>query len=80
MEDTSTVSKVERVLEFLRDGEWHTLEEVEKKLELDEESISKLFAFLREYNFIIVDEEDGKVKLEENVRKFYSKRLCHEAY
>lgn len=74
MEDASTAAKVERVLEFLRDGKWHTLEEVQKKLELDEEGTGKVFAFLKEYNFIIIDDVNGKVKLEENVRKFLLKK------
>jgi len=73
-EDISTVSKVERVLDFLRDGKWHTLKEVKKKLEVDEEGAGKVFEFLKEYSFIIIDEVKGKVKLEENVRKFLLKK------
>jgi DNA-binding IclR family transcriptional regulator len=63
-------TKLEEVLELLKDEKWHKIEDVQKKLELDKEGFAKIFAFLKEYNFIIVDEEEGKIKLEESVRKF----------
>ena len=40
------------------------------KLGLDKESVLKIFGFLKEYNFIVVDEVESKIKLEESVRKF----------
>ena len=40
------------------------------KLGLDKENFLKIFGFLKEYNFIVVDEAESKIKLEESVRKF----------
>ena len=40
------------------------------KLGLDKEGFLKIFGFLKEYNFIVVDEAESKIKLEESERKF----------
>ena len=40
------------------------------KLGLDKESFLKILDFLKEYNFIVLDEAESKIKLEESVRKF----------
>jgi len=54
----------------LNDGQWHTLKEIQQKTELNKNQIRQITRFLKEYNFIIVDETNKEIKLEENVRKF----------
>jgi len=54
----------------LNDGQWHTLKEIQQKTELNKNQIHQITRFLKEYNFIIVDETNKEIKLEEAVRKF----------
>jgi len=54
----------------LNDGQWYTLKEIQQKTELNKNQINQITRFLKEYNFIIVDETNKEIKLEENVRKF----------
>jgi len=65
-----TTSKIARFLEMLGDGQWHLLEETQRKLKIDKNQIRKIVKFLRKYNFIMVDEKSKRIKLEETVREF----------
>jgi len=64
------VSKVTKILEILNDEQWHTLKEIQEILELNEKQIRQIVKFLKEYGFIIANETNGEVKLEEAVGKF----------
>jgi len=59
-----------KLLEALNDGEWHTLKEIQQKAKLNENQIQQLIDFLKEYNFITIDEAKKKIKLDETVQKF----------
>jgi DNA-binding IclR family transcriptional regulator len=63
-------SKITRFLEMLGDGRWHLLEEIQRKSKIDKNQIRKIVRFLREYDFIIVDEKSQRIKLEETVQRF----------
>ena len=65
-----TGSKIASFLEMLGDGKWHLLEEIQRKSKIDKSQIRRIVSFLREYEFIIVDENSKSIKLEETVRKF----------
>ncbi|MGQ9641241.1 MAG: hypothetical protein ACUVUF_03845 [Candidatus Bathycorpusculaceae bacterium] len=65
-----------KILELLSDGEWHTLDEIRRRTELTKRNITRIIQFLEEYNFVAVnEEEEGKIKLNENVRKFLAQTL-----
>lgn len=70
LEDLSTMSKITEMLEIINDGQWHTIKEIQRKTKLTRNSIKHILRFLKEYNFLTVDEKRNKVKIEENVRKF----------
>jgi hypothetical protein len=70
LEDISTTSKIAKALEHLKDGQWHTMEEVREKMKLNEDQIHQIMTFLSEYNFIIMNQAEKKVKLEETIRRF----------
>jgi len=55
---------------MLSDGRWHTLEEIQRKMKLDQNQAQQTVAFLEEYNFVVADETKKKIKLNEGVRKF----------
>ncbi len=70
MEDTSTTSKIAKVLELLSDGHWHLLDEVQQKTELDKNQTRQVLVFLKKYGFINVDERKERIKLDETFLKF----------
>ena len=55
---------------MLGDGQWHLLIEIQRKSKIDKNQVSKLVKFLREYDFIIVDEKSQRIRLEETVQRF----------
>jgi DNA-binding IclR family transcriptional regulator len=64
-----------KILELLSDGGWHTLDEIRKRTELTKRNITRIIQFLEEYNFVVVDKEEGKIRLNENVRKFLAQTV-----
>ena len=63
-------SKITEFLELLRDGEWHKQDEIQKRMNLEKQEFQKIVAFLREYNFVLVEEVRKTIRIEENARKF----------
>jgi DNA-binding IclR family transcriptional regulator len=56
------MSKISEVLEMLGDGQWHKLEEIQEKIELNEMQMQQITDFLRAYNFIETDRENKNMK------------------
>jgi DNA-binding IclR family transcriptional regulator len=63
------VDKVALVLELLSDGKWHRVEELQRRLGLDESEVHEIAEFLKEYELAKVDEENGKMKINRDFRK-----------
>jgi DNA-binding IclR family transcriptional regulator len=57
-------------LEILSDGRWHLLEEIRQKTKLNDNQIQQITTFLKEYEFVAMDETKKEMKLEEAVKKF----------
>jgi hypothetical protein len=72
---TSTASKIVGILELLGDGQWHSVEEIRQKIDLNVKELRQITSFLKEYNFVVSDETEKAVKIEENARRF----LTHTA-
>jgi DNA-binding IclR family transcriptional regulator len=62
--------RVAEVLEILSDGNWHMLEEVRRKMNLNRNQIQQIAGFLKEYEFVALDETQKRMRIEETVRKF----------
>jgi len=62
--------KVAEVLDILNDGNWHRLEEVRRKMNLNRNQIQQIAGFLKEYEFVAIDETQKRMRIEETVRKF----------
>ncbi len=73
LEDTLASSKIAKVLEILNDEQWHTLKEIQEKTQLNKSQVQHTIRFLKEYNFIIVDEEKEEIKIEKDVQRFLTK-------
>jgi DNA-binding IclR family transcriptional regulator len=58
------------VLELLEDGEWHCVDELSLKMGVNKERVFIVLRFLENFGFIIVDSENGRVRLREDIREF----------
>ena len=65
--------KVNDILELLENGRWHDLKEIGKKIQLQDLDIISVTKFLAQYNFIKVDKEGKKAKLDSSTRNFLKK-------
>jgi len=77
--DALTTSKIAKILEILDDEQWHTLGEIQQKMKLNKNQVEQIVTFLKKYNFIMVDETNREIKIEEIVRKFLTKKLLHKS-
>jgi len=57
------MSLVEDTLSLLMDGEWHTDEEISKKLGAKKDKVSKILAFFSKYEFVEYDLGKRKAKV-----------------
>jgi hypothetical protein len=64
---------VEDILELLENGEWHDLKEIERKTRLQDLDITSVTKFLVQYNFIKLDKEGKKAKLDSSTQDFLKK-------
>jgi DNA-binding IclR family transcriptional regulator len=62
--------KIAGVLEMLSDGKWHTLQGIRRKMNLNRNQIQQIAGFLKEYEFVTMDETGKKIRIEDAVRKF----------
>ena len=63
------------VLEILDDGHWHQIDELQTETNLNMSQSEKLLEFLKEYEFVTVDQRKSRVKLKESVRKFLTQEV-----
>ncbi len=61
---------IDAVLRLLKDGKWHDLVEITKKLSSHEFRVEMIVSFLSDYGFIEFDKKDRKVKLNPLTREF----------
>ncbi|MGQ9566185.1 MAG: hypothetical protein ACUVT5_06545 [Candidatus Bathyarchaeales archaeon] len=72
------IGKVDVLFEVLRDGEWHSLNEIISKTGMDKEKTKLIVSFLEEFDFIRMDREKKKVRLDVLTRRFLEKIEKHE--
>jgi vacuolar-type H+-ATPase subunit I/STV1 len=58
------------MLDMLNDGRWHLLDEIQEEIQLDKDQTKQVIEFLKRYNFLMVDNVEKKIKLENEVQKF----------
>ena len=57
------MSKIEKLIDLLKDGEWHSTEEMAEKTETTEKNIEELIKTLSEYQLLQYDEINKRAKL-----------------
>lgn len=63
------------MLELLCDGEWHTLEGVQRKTNLNRKQLQQVAVFLEKYEFVTMDETRKRIRVDEAVRKFLTQKV-----
>lgn len=69
--DVPTASKIASILEILCDGKWHRVSEIQQKIKTNKSDTKRITEFLSEYEFIIVDQTQKKIRLND-AAKFLS--------
>jgi predicted transcriptional regulator len=69
-ETLTTSSKIAEILELLGNGKWRMLEEIQQKTKVDREQIQQIIEFLKEYDFVVLDETEKKIRLNKLAQKF----------
>jgi predicted transcriptional regulator len=69
-EGSRTTSRIDDVLEILSDGKWCLLTEIRQRAGVDEEQLRQIMDFLKEYDFIVWDKAEKKVKLNKMAQEF----------
>ena len=64
------MSAIDEILWLLKDGEWHDLKEITKKVALPKSKAEMAVSFLGEYDFIQLNENIRRVKLQPLILKF----------
>jgi len=64
------MSAIDEILWLLKDGEWHDLKEITEKVALPKFKAEIVFSFLGEYDFIQLNENVRRVKLQPSILEF----------
>ena len=65
--------RVDDVLKLLENGDWHDLKEIGEKIQLPNIDTASVTDFLAQYDFIMLDEERRKAKLDSSTQVFLRK-------
>jgi len=61
--------KLHRLLEILRDGKWHEIDQLECSMNLNDIELHEIMGFLGKYDFAKVDETKRRVKINNDFKK-----------
>lgn len=62
--------EIDQVVDVLKDGEWHELDEISEKCKLSEVKVESTLKFLAEYGFIEINGSGRKVKVCPSLKRF----------
>ena len=65
--------KIDDILKLLENGKWHDLKKIEKKTQIHDFDITSIAKFLAQYEFIKLDKEGKKAKLDPSTQDFLKK-------
>ena len=64
------MSTIDEILWLLKDGEWHDLKEIAEKAALPKVKAETVVSFLEEYDFVQLNENTKKVRLQPPLLEF----------
>ena len=59
------------MLELLKDGQWHNVNEIMKILNQEEELISRILYFYEDYGFIEFNKKRNKVAIDPKIKELF---------
>ena len=62
--------RVDDMLNFLCDGRWHSVKSLAKRFNLSEDTVKNILDFLADFDFIVENLEENKVKVSEDYFSF----------
>ena len=68
-----TLLAIDEILDLLKNGEWHGIEEVADKIRLHNSKVELITSFLAEYDFLQFDKKERKIKLSPQLLVFLKK-------
>jgi hypothetical protein len=64
------MSAIDDILWLLKDGKWHDIEDVTQSVALPKSKAELVISFLGEYNFIQLNENVKKIKIQPSMLEF----------
>jgi hypothetical protein len=64
------MSAIDDILWLLKDGKWHDIEDVTQSVALPKSKAETVISFLGEYNFIQLNENVKKIKIQPSMLEF----------
>ncbi|MDH5448400.1 MAG: hypothetical protein OEX01_05290 [Candidatus Bathyarchaeota archaeon] len=71
--------QIDKVIELLRDGKWHTIKEISQKSKIHEFKVEIVTDFLADYSFLELNKKGKKAKLSEVFTEFLKKLHRHKS-
>ena len=63
------MSTVEKVVDILKDGKRHSLNEIAERLQLTQKKTAEILQFLAEYDFASFDQKNNKVIIDPGLKE-----------
>jgi len=57
------MSAIDEVVDLLKNGEWHNLQDLAENLKLDEEKLQRIIQFLKSLDLIKLDEKQQRAQI-----------------
>ena len=76
-QELEPLREIDEVVDLIRDGQWHQLEDVVNKIKLPKPKTDKILEFLADYDFIDLDNKHKKVKANPALTKFLKETETH---
>ena len=67
------MSTLDKILEPLRDGKWHSLKEINEEVGRPEDKLKEVIEVFAKYRFIQLDRRHKRAKLTSSVLEFFTK-------
>lgn len=64
------LQEIEEVISLIKNGQWHTLEDIINKAKLPQPKTKEILQFLADHNFIDLDNEQRRTKVTMSLAKF----------
>ena len=64
------LQEIEEIMRLIKDGQWHTLEDIERQSKLPKFKTSKIVEFLANYHFIDLNSKHQKARVTPSLEKF----------